>query len=55
MSECVDYSFQDNVDHYSSSPIVERGRKAIDMVADLKKFWSTFSERTSSKSQGQNY
>ncbi|KAI0646905.1 Sec7-domain-containing protein [Trametes meyenii] len=28
----------------SNSPIVERGRKAIDMVADLKKFWSRFAE-----------
>ncbi|GBE82378.1 Uncharacterized protein SCP_0407620 [Sparassis crispa] len=27
----------------SNSPIVERGRKAIDMIADLKKFWSVFS------------
>ncbi|KAL1944754.1 hypothetical protein VTO73DRAFT_3184 [Trametes versicolor] len=28
----------------ANSPIVERGRKAIDMVADLKKFWAHFSE-----------
>ncbi|KAI8998783.1 Sec7-domain-containing protein [Trametes punicea] len=28
----------------SNSPIVERGRKAIDMIADLKKFWSRFAE-----------
>ncbi|KAI9064275.1 Sec7-domain-containing protein [Trametes sanguinea] len=28
----------------SNSPIVERGRKAIDMIADLKKFWAHFAE-----------
>ncbi|KAI0831147.1 Sec7-domain-containing protein [Trametes gibbosa] len=28
----------------SNSPIVERGRKAIDMIADLKKFWASFAE-----------
>ncbi|KAI0361936.1 Sec7-domain-containing protein [Trametes cingulata] len=28
----------------SNSPIVERGRKAIDMIADLKRFWPRFAE-----------
>ncbi|KAI0637119.1 Sec7-domain-containing protein [Trametes polyzona] len=28
----------------SNSPIVERGRKAVDMIAELKKFWAHFSE-----------
>ena len=27
-----------------SSPVVERGRRAVDMVSDLKKFWAPFSE-----------
>ncbi|KAI0781091.1 Sec7-domain-containing protein [Trametes elegans] len=28
----------------SNSPIVERGRKAIDLIADLKRYWSRFAE-----------
>ncbi|CDO70750.1 hypothetical protein BN946_scf184798.g65 [Trametes cinnabarina] len=28
----------------SNSPIVERGRKAVDMIADLRKFWNRFAE-----------
>ncbi|EED83660.1 predicted protein [Postia placenta Mad-698-R] len=31
----------------SNSPVVERGRKAIDMLADLKRFWAPFMENTS--------
>ncbi|OBZ75659.1 hypothetical protein A0H81_04473 [Grifola frondosa] len=30
----------------ANSPVVERGRKAIDMTADLKKFWPRFAETT---------
>ncbi|KZT03523.1 Sec7-domain-containing protein [Laetiporus sulphureus 93-53] len=28
----------------SNSPIVDRGKKAVDVLADLKKFWAQFSE-----------
>ncbi|KAH9901236.1 Sec7-domain-containing protein [Cubamyces lactineus] len=28
----------------SNSPIVDRGRKAIDMIADLKRYWTRFAE-----------
>ncbi|CCM03853.1 uncharacterized protein FIBRA_06002 [Fibroporia radiculosa] len=28
----------------SNSPVVDRGRKAIDMLADLKKFWARFAD-----------
>lgn len=27
-----------------SSPIVDRGRKAIDMLAEMKKYWASFAE-----------
>ncbi len=38
-----------------SSPIVERGRKAVDMIADLKKCWARFEETAGiRKSQGKS-
>lgn len=30
-----------------SSPIVERGRKAVDLIADLKRCWARFSQSSS--------
>ena len=27
-----------------SSPIVDRGRKSIDMLAEMKKYWARFAE-----------
>ena len=37
-----------------SSPIVERGRKSIDMLAEMKKYWARFAEAGISQDLSKN-